>query len=194
MAFLDIVAGGGITGLLGTAISTVFSFVNQKQKNKHEYAMKRLDIEAMAKEAELNIKVTEAKVAGDLQLEEMKGYNETIRQNAIDKLTSSTLNRLFDSKWTTPIGVLIAFLFGVVDFVKAAIRPGITMYMTIAVTWLYFQAITIIGEDGFTYDTSLELFYTVNDAILYVFISTTTWWFGDRRTAKIMNRANGWKK
>jgi hypothetical protein len=194
MAFLDILSAGGITGLVGNLISTVFQFINQKQKNKHDLAMKRLDMEAMEREAKMNIQITEAKIQGDIQVAEMNAFSETIKQNAVDKLNGDVLGKMFDSKWTMPFGVLIAFLFGLVDFLKAAIRPGITLYMTIAVTWVYFKSLAIIQQDGFNYDTSLELFYTITDAILYVFITVTLWWFGDRRVAKVMNRSNGWKK
>jgi hypothetical protein len=148
MAFLETIVGAGATGLLGNLVSTVFGFINQKQKNKHEAQMKEIDIKAMIEEAKMNIRVTEAKVQGDLEMAEMASFNETIKQNAVDKLSSTVLDRLLEKKWTAPFGVLIAMLFGFVDFLKAVIRPGITLYVTIVMTWIYIKSMAVIEANG----------------------------------------------
>jgi hypothetical protein len=196
MAFLETIVGAGATGLLGNLVSTVFGFINQKQKNKHEAQMKEIDIKAMIEEAKMNIRVTEAKVQGDLEMAEMASFNETIKQNAIDKLSSNVLSKLFDNKWTLPFGVLLAVLFGCVDFLKASIRPGVTLYLVVVLTWVYIQSMQVIEANGglFGYEMSVELFNEITNTILYLSVSTVLWWFGDRRVAKVMNRSNGWKK
>jgi hypothetical protein len=190
MAILDTLLAGGLTGLLGNLATTIFGFVNKKQENKHEFAMKKLGIESMEREAKMNIQVTETKVQGDIELAEMQSFNESIKQNAVDKLTGDVLTRLFDHKWTIPFGVLITFLFGLVDFVKALIRPGITLYLTIAMTVIYFNAMDIIKMAGGVYDVEMatELFNQITQNILYVGTSCIMWWFGDRRLAKTMNK------
>lgn len=193
MTFLDTILSAGATGLLGNLISTVFTFFNQKEKNKHDVVLRELDIKSMEMEAKMNIQITDAQVQGDIALAEMESFNESIKQNAIDQLSDNVLEKLFQSKWTTPFGIMLAMLFGFVDFLKAFIRPGVTLYMTIATTWVYFQALAIIQQDGFNYDTSLELFYQITDTILYVFVTVVLWWFGERRVAKTINRTNNWK-
>lgn len=192
MAFLETILAGGATGLLGNVVSTVFSFVNKKQDNKHEFAMRKLGIEAMEREAKMNIQITETKVQGDIALAEMESFNETIKQNAVDKLSGDVLSRLFDQKWTIPFGVLLAFLFGVVDFIKALIRPGITLYLTIALTVIYFNTIDVIKLHGGLYDvqSATALFEEITQNILYIGTSCIMWWFGDRRVAKTLRKSN----
>lgn len=193
---IETLVGSALTGLVGNAISTVFQFFQQKARNKHEIALKRLDIDAMIQEAKMNIQITEAKVAGDIQLAEMASFNESVKQNAIQALSAGTLDKLFSRGWTAPFGVLIAMLFGFIDFLKGLIRPGVTLYMTVAVTMMYLKAYEILKANEMLYDigTSQALFAQITDAVVYVFVTCVLWWFGDRRVAKVMNRMNHWKQ
>ena len=190
MAILESLLAGGLTGLLGNVVTTIFSFVNKKQENKHEFQMKKLSIEGMEREAKANIQVAETQLQGDIAKGELAAFNESIKQNAVEKLSGDVLKKLFDNKWTVPLGALIAFLFGLVDFLKALIRPGITLYLTIAMTSMYFGAREIIEAHGELYDVqaAIELHEYIVQNLLYVGTSCIMWWFGDRRVAKSLNK------
>jgi len=45
------IAAGGVTGLLGSAVSVVGDLFKGGQKNRHEREMRKLDLEMMDREA-----------------------------------------------------------------------------------------------------------------------------------------------
>jgi len=193
---LGTVLTGGLTGLLGSALTTTFGFFNQKAKNKHELAMRKLDHELMVKEAEIGMQVTEAELQGDLALSMEESRREALKQTAQDKLAGTTLDKLFDHKWTTPFGVFIAVLFGLLDFIKGFIRPGMTLYMTVLVTMIYLSAKQTLNQPGLglTAPQALELIHQLLDTVMFVFTTITLWWFGERAPARIMRQQNNLKE
>ena len=64
LGFLGAGAAGVLSGLIGTALTSITGYFTQRLKNKHDVAMAELDIKSMKMEAEMNIKVTKAKVEG----------------------------------------------------------------------------------------------------------------------------------
>jgi hypothetical protein len=92
-----------------------------------------------------------------------------------------------------PVGVLIAFLFGMVDFLKAFTRPGITWLFTGATLFLAYTAYQVLGAAGMSaMDTAaaMAILTHIMDIVLYLTVSCVTWWFGDRRIAKFLTRLN----
>jgi len=167
---------GLVAGLIGSIVTTVGSFKLQKLKNEHERDLAKIRIDTLKAEAEMQIKVTEKKVDGEIQLKEMDGFIQSQKQSDV---------KLFDSKWidrlmsgtTTPwitrlldggkvakvfgiiigsifgfieraVGTLIALSFAFVDVLKAFIRPGLTIYLTGLSTWLTYVSWMVIVAHG----------------------------------------------
>lgn len=183
---------GVVTGLIGNITTSFFNMKAQKEKNKHELAMVEAETKAMIAEKEANIKITEAEVAAEVERMDAKIYNESQKQASEPALDDKILEKLFASKWTKPVAVLISFLLGIVDFLKHLMRPGLTAYLVLLTSWLTYEAAQIIQakQELLTADAAMDLFDNVTNIIIYLTVSVVTWWFGDRRVAKFLYRLN----
>jgi len=182
--------GGVITGLIGTIATNITNYKMKKLDNQHKLNMVKAETDAMVAEAEANIKITETKIRGELEISENQIYQETIKQAGQKSVSNELLQKLFDSKWTWWLGSLIILLLAIVDWLKAFIRPGLTIYLIILTTWITYTAYTIlcIHDEALTVEQSLSLFDQVVNIIIYLTVSCVTWWFGDRRTAKFLSK------
>lgn len=183
---------GVITGLVGTIATSFLNLKTQKEKNKHEINMVEAQTKAMIAEAQANIRITEQEVAGEMERMDAEIYKETIKAGNQQALGNKLLEKLFASKWTTPIGVLLAFLLGFVDFLKHLMRPGLTAYLVLVSSWLTWEATKIIQlkQDLLSASMALDIFNDMVNVIFYLTVSVVTWWFGDRRVAKFIYRLN----
>lgn len=189
---------GGVTGLIGT----IWSGYNQRKLKElelkdraagrtHEIALVQAESEAMRAEAEANIRVTEAQVAGAVQLEETRAY--TVSQKVGNKsiFDAEFMDRLFETKGKArlvaiPVGTLICMAFGIADFVKSMARPTITAYLLAVSTWVTWKAWTVLeglGEPLSPGEAALLVKQSVS-VVLYLATAAVTWWFGDRMAAK----------
>jgi hypothetical protein len=198
---LDVLLGG-ITGLIGT----IWSGYNQrkvkelenedkKAERAHELAMVGAESQAMLAEAEANIKVTTAQVEGAVALEEVKAFTASQRTGNANVFLESFMERMFSAQgWVAylaqPVGVLICLLFGLVDTLKGLARPGITAYLLGVSTWVTIQAWRVLDAQGVTLSPAQAetLLSQVIGTVLYLTVTAVTWWFGDRMTAKGMER------
>jgi hypothetical protein len=183
---------GVVSGLLGNAVTTFFNYKQQKLKNQHELNMVEAETKAMIAETEANIRVSEIELAQDMERADADIYQESQKQGHKTALESSLLEKLFESGWTKPFGVLLAFLLGLVDFLKHFMRPGLTAYFVVLSTWLTWQAIQIIQakQDLIPIEMATQIFQDNMNVIFYLTVSAFTWWFGDRRVAKFLYRLN----
>jgi len=181
---------GVITGLVGTIATSWLNLKSQKEKNKHELSMVEVQTKAMIAEANANIRITEAEVAGEVERLEAQAYSESIEQGNKQALDNKTLERLFNSPWTMPFGVILAVLLGFVDFLKHLMRPALTGYLVVVASWLTFEATKIMQakQDLLSASMATEIFTDMVNVIFYLTVSVVTWWFGDRRVAKFLYR------
>jgi len=184
--------GGVITGLLGSIITSISNVKMQKLKNEHEVNMIVAETDAMKAEAEANIKITETQVQGDLAKSDNQIYHEAIKQEGKRSISNQIISKLFDSPWTTWLGLILVLLLGIVDILKAAIRPGLTFYFVILTSWLTWMAYNIIVANGevMSTDKAMALFDNLTNNIIYLTVTCVIWWFADRRNAKFQYRLN----
>lgn len=193
---------GGVTGLLGTIWSSYnkrkereLELADRNNQRAHELNMVAAQTEAMKAEAEANIRITEAQVAGAVELENARAYQTSQLEGNKDVFRESFMERLFSVEgWarflSIPFGVLVCVLFGFADFVKGIARPSITMYLLGVSTWITKQAWDILNTKGVVL-SSLEatgILSSVISTVLYLTVSAVTWWFGDRMAAKGMEQ------
>ena len=200
MLGLDIVFGA-VTGLLGNGITAWTNYKMQKVKNEHDITIIKVETEAMKEEAKANIQIEKARIEGEIELTEASTFLEGIKEGNKQTFSDKWIDKLFDVEgWvkyiSIPVAVLIAFLFGIVDFLKALMRPGLTLYLTGCTTWITYLAWNILDKYGtaITSAQALEIFDQVVSIIIYLTVSSVTWWFGDRRTAKFLMRLNDGNK
>lgn len=200
MLGLDIIFGA-VTGLLGNGITAWTNYKMQKIKNAHDIVLIEKETEAMVIEAEANIQIEKSRIEGEVELTEAGTFLEGIKQGNKQTFSEKWIDKLFSVEgWvryiSIPVAVLIAFLFGMVDFLKALMRPGLTMYLTGCTTWITYMAWEIMQKYGtaITSAQAVEIFDQVTSIIIYLTVSSVTWWFGDRRTAKFLMRLNDGNK
>lgn len=183
---------GTLTGTVGTALTSWLSLRSQKEKNKHDQIMVKLNTEAMIAEAHANIQITEAQVAGELEKMDAQAYIESQQAGNKVALDDKVLMKLFESRWTKPLGAFIAVLMGLVDWIKQLLRPGLTLYMIAIASYVTYQSWEILNSTGITIpvNDALEMYRTNITTVWYLAISFSTWWFGDRRVAKFLYRLN----
>jgi hypothetical protein len=187
---------GGVVGLLGNAVTTYFTYKQKLMEYTHAEKMIELEMKAMLAEAEANIKIVRAQVEGAVEIADSAAYMESIKQGNRDQFSDKWIADLLTvkGKWrfiAIPVAVLIAFLFGIVDFFKSFMRPALTAYLVGLTTWVTLLAKDILdrsGVDTLTAAQAIVLFDNVVTLIIFLTTSCVTWWFGDRRISKAIEK------
>ena len=193
---------GGITGLIGSITTSITNYKIQKLKNEHEVIMVKENTKAMIAETEANIKITQVETEAAVELADSQAYLKSIELGNKNMFSQKWIDKLFAVQgwfrfFSIPIAVFIAFLFGMVDFLKAFTRPGITWLFTGATLFLAFTAYQVLGAAGMSaMDTAaaMAILTHIMDIVLYLTVSCVTWWFGDRRIAKFLTRLDDGNK
>jgi hypothetical protein len=204
MVLLDVLGalfGGGITGLIGNISTAIINYKTQKIKNEHEENLERIKVDAFKSKAEVikgfisgTSKEIKEAADGATSLADAKAFEKSMDQGTENVFSSAWIDKLLAVKGFTswisfPIAFLIIILFGLVDFLKSLMRPGITIYMMVAstwVTWLSYSILDSAGIEKIKIEDALNIFNTVIMVIIYLTISCVTWWFGDRQTSKFL--------
>ena len=193
---------GGITGLIGSITTSITNYKIQKLKNEHEVIMVKENTKAMIAETEANIKITQVETEAAVELADSQAYLKSIELGNQNMFGQKWIDNLFTVTGriryiSIPVGVFVAFLFGMVDFLKAFTRPGITWLFTGATLFLAYTAYGVLGAAGISaMDTTaaLAILTHIMDIVLYLTVSCVTWWFGDRRVAKFLMRMDDGNK
>lgn len=148
--FIGSVLTGGATGLLGTAISHVFSYFKEKQKNQQTLAIMKEDRETLKMEIEGRERVASIEAESAKDIADSKAFSTSMNS---DKARYSSGN----SKWLV-----------MVDVVRGLIRPVLTVGLVI------FVGIIWATSNDPTIDKQVVA------TVLYVCTAAVLWWFGTR--------------
>jgi len=195
MIGLDIIFGG-LTGLLGNAFTTFFKYKNAKMEYEHDENMVKLEIGAMIQESKMQIQVTKARIEGEIELADAAAFDTS------QKVASK---QLFSEKWIDMImkagegqwfgwffktfGMLIATGFAFVDWLNGFMRPALTLYLVGASSYITYLAWIIIQSKGLETLSTVQavgIFTQVTSTVIYLAVSSVTWWFGDRTMSKFL--------
>ncbi len=181
---------GVATGFLGNIITSFTNLKSQKLKNDHDLKMRDYDLKEREAEVKYQLSIESAHLESTIENSEAAAYIESMRGNNSDILTGEKLRYLTKDK--SKFGKILTFIMGLVDAFRAAIRPGLTVYLIILTTVLTYEAIEILTAKHSLINAfqAQELFNRISDVVIYLTVSTVTWWFGDRRTAKFLYRLN----
>lgn len=212
---------GGVTGLIGNVVGGIFKYKHAKLekemlgiRNQHELAMVTAETDAMIAEAKANIKITQAQVEGAIDMKDADAYMQSLKEGNKALFSNKWIDRLLtidghmfnwtskDGKpksffswkiFTVPIATIIAFLFGMVDFLRGVIRPSLTVYLCGVTTWVTWMAWEIMKTNGVEINATqaMEIFMETTSIVVYLTVSCVTWWFGDRRMAKTIMELKG---
>lgn len=190
---------GGVTGLIGNVVTGWMNYKTMKAKNEHEVAMLKAESEAMKLEAEMNIKITEAKIQGEVELADTQAYIESQKSGQTRYFSDRWVDKLLSvdgkvSKWFALLAaILIAFMFGIVDWLRGFMRPALTLYLTgmsTVITYMAWEIMQKYGMEQMSVDQALGVYNNVITIIIYLTVSCVTWWFGDRRMEKFLTNMN----
>ena len=189
---LTSIIGGGLTGLIGNALTSFTSYKMQKLKNDHDAKMAELDMQTIRLEAEMQVKITAAETGGKIELADMDALKTSLKDTQKPLFQESYMEKLTKSPWTAWIGAILSFLFGMVDFLKHIARPALTYYLMGVSTWITIVAWqtleTTTGTTPLTTAEAYGLFDKIITIMVYLTVSCVSWWFADRRTAKFLMR------
>lgn len=181
---------GGATGLLGNLFTGWMKIKQKKQDNEHELALRAADREEMRLEADLHLKQTRVEVEGRIAVATTEA--EAAKDIAASELREASYDHdkasysagiIAKLRLTGFWGGIAGFLLLMVDVLRGLIRPlGTVAAFVIMVDIAY--TLNSMEQMDPTSDQAWTLFVTVVDTIIYLSVTSYTWWFGDRRQSK----------
>ena len=200
---LDIILGG-VTGLIGNAFTTWFKYKNARMEYKHKETMVNLETQAMIQEAQMNIQITKSRIEGEIELADAAAFTTSQKVGSEKLFHEKWIDMIMEagkaSKWTGWIykilGTMIAAAFAFVDWLNAAMRPTLTLYMvggSTYITYLAWQIMQAAGLETMSAAQAIGIFTQVTSTMIYLAVSAVTWWFGDRTMSKFL-QGQGAKK
>jgi hypothetical protein len=159
--YLTSILAGGATGLLGTGISRVFSFFENKQKYRQQLELLRINREAAKEESEYRLK--EAELSGKLKLSQIEEEGRAASEAGANlALGNSYLEAA--TRWSEGNSPWMVF----VDVLRGVTRPGLTILLCLTAFVMWTR----------TEDKDLE--NQIVMTFLYLNTSAVLWWFGSR--------------
>jgi hypothetical protein len=155
--------------------------------NEHEIEKIRANSEAMKLEAEANIKIAEAKTAGEIQVAELDVFKKSIESGDKDLVKEGYIDKLFTIRWLAPLGAFLVLLMGFVDTLRNFIRPGVTLYMLGATTWLAYLSYSAMDKTLSNAQLA-GVFEMLVQSVIYITVTCVSWWFGDRQLYKMISK------
>nr|BDD45968.1 hypothetical protein 14 [bacterium] len=187
---ISIITGGGL-GFLGTVATGVLEYFKRKQDLAHELAIIKAESDAVIQEAEANIKVVRAEVEGKIEVAEAAAFDTSQAVGNASVFKESYMEKMFNrGGWWLWWGMTLCFFMGMVDVLRAACRPALTIYHVIATTWIASLAYQVMTGKGLTIEATYaqDLFSNIILTVLFLTTTSVTWWFGDRRIGKVLEK------
>lgn len=192
------VLSGGATGLIGILLQRYFDLQNKKQdlevvKLNHANTIELAKLESARADARAAADQELAETAGEnaVRLEETRAETAEIQGSyaglraamEADKATYLHSDSQKKNDW---IGKFSRFAFTLVDALRGFIRPGMTAYLCGLVTVMFYWVRELAEQFGVSLTAAQvhELMLQIVTTILYVFTTTTLFWFGTRPSQK----------
>jgi hypothetical protein len=179
---------GGATGIIGVVAQRFADYKNKQldmqlenQRHTNAVALREVDAKIMAQEAAAKVQVVtlEGENAVNLADAQTKGI-----EAAADAAAFSKSYDLEPKQFTT--GNLSSnqrWAMVVLDFVRGFVRPGLTIYLCVLTTLIYFQARDLLSKEDLDVKQAMDLTDYIVHSIIYLFTTVTLWYFGTRNKA-----------
>lgn len=173
------IVSGGVTGLLGVGLQRFFDWLHvkaeisrDKLRYDHELAMRDKDAAIMREEWSGRLRVADR----EGQTKENVSANEAFAASLLKEPErySSTTVLTKNQNW------LLVFL----DTLRGSIRPLLTLYLCVLVSYIWWDVKQLIGGEDLDPDQALLIWRLAVETILYVWTTVTLWWFGTRNQQK----------
>ena len=163
-ALVSIVSGGA-TGLLGTVLSRIGGYFENKQRFQHELQM--AEVSAKLQKQESEARIAEITLQGQVNRAQTELQGEISKELAATELMGKSYQEA-GTRWST--GDSKALIM--VDVVRGLTRPVLTMLLCIMtfVIWMNTE--------------NVELEMQIVMTVLYVTTAAALWWFGTRASGK----------
>lgn len=174
---------GGATGLLGVLLQRYFDLKNKQQ----DVEIIKLNLANNLELAKMESERLKIKVDADLAEAEIEGRTlEHISDNDLveasyetDKASYIDKSAMKANTWPAKF---VLVLMGIVDFLRGFLRPGMTIYLCVVTTYMFFWAQSLMLQNNalLTAANLHEIVLQIIGTILYVFTTAAVWYFGAR--------------
>lgn len=177
------VLSGGATGLLGVLLQRFFDHKAKaleieviKLNHANSLELARLENERADNRNRTDLELASVQLEGEQAEQDAQNLRAAF---AHDRATYLPADALVNQHWTSKLVVL---MFGFVDTLRGVIRPGMTAYLCVLVTFMFYWVKELAKEYGLTLSPEqvYQLMLQIVTTILYVFTVTTLFWFGTR--------------
>ncbi len=191
------------SGVFGSIIGVFGNWLNQRAirkteelKNAHEIAMSEVNIKMFEARTDASIKINKAQIEGTIDLQDSKAYATTLVVANQKSFSDKWIDKMFAVEgWLRYVSIPMAFCImgplALVDILKGFMRPTLTLAFTAGFGYLTYISYGILQQKGFTTltpDQAVLYFTLALDTCIMLTTTCVTWWFGDRRAAKSINR------
>jgi len=191
------------SGVFGSVIGVFGNWLNQRQireteriKNQHEIDMAHVQIDILKAKTDASIKINTAKIQGAIDLEDSKAYATTIVVANQKSFSDKWIDKMLEMEGrlryiTVPLAFCIMGPLAFVDVLKGFMRPSLTLAFAGGFGYLTYLSYGILQQHGFATLTPAQavMYFTLAlDTTVMLTTTCVTWWFGDRRAAKSINR------
>lgn len=181
MSTIASLLSGGATGLLGSVVSNVADYFEDRAKRKHQVEMRKLDLEEMDREYSFQKSMAE------------KEHEAAVEESSYDlqeKSYEHDAARYSDGLKIKSIWLKAMLVF--VDLVRGLVRPGLTLFLI----WLVWDTrkevesvLSAAGLDKISPEDALVTYGMIVDMILYMASMSMAWWFGTRPKSRKKERS-----
>lgn len=168
------VLGGGITGILGVIVQRFADYKNKEldleiegQKFQHELDLRKVDAEIQAEEWASRTQVAQIEATGKAEVSADQAFAASFNESV----------RFSDPSRATPAQT---WLLVILDFIRGIVRPGLTLYLCVLTTLVYFSSQRVLAQNPISAAEAVKLVHTVIEAVLYLTTTCTLHWFGTR--------------
>lgn len=171
------ILSGGATGLLGTIATAWVSLKKAKENNRHAESMAELQHKQALAEAEADLKT--AQTEGEIQ---QSLANTKAAAEGLAKSYEHDQRRYATGK----LGWFARGWMVAVDVARGFMRPGLTLYLVILTSLMYWQMLDILGgfEQSVGAGEIMSLVQHITVTVLYLTTTCVAWWFGGRQLEK----------
>ena len=171
------ILSGGATGLLGILVQRWADLKNKeidlkasRERMAHERELRQIDLDLMAEEWAARTRVAQIEVHGKEAVAESHAFAASFQE----PVRFSGAAKSIGQGWA---------LIGL-DFLRALVRPGLTVYLCVLTTLVYVQARELLGGVGVELTQASDLMRMIIGNILYLTTTCVLWWFGTRNHQK----------
>jgi hypothetical protein len=169
---------GGVTGVIGTGVSAYVAYKNKKLDHEHEIAMADKETAHMLAEADKAIDLQKFKTEGEVEIREADAFTASVK-NGMKNLFKTEYAKFLPDWVMAPI----AAMFAMVDMLRSSVRPVVTYFLVVVATFIALKVAETRPE--IIKDQAANILMSLS----YLTVTCVTWWFGDRRLAKVLTKS-----